>query len=577
MALKPFNHIIKELALMLAFVFIMLWGFTSRQDFIHADAYGYYDYLPSIFLHKDINRVDKPRNTQPLIYSRIDQNYAYNNLGNLRVNKYSCGTAAFLLPFYLPLQLVRQVLGYVDSGYELPYQVMVLFAAIFWLFIGLVFLRKTLIQLNVESNLIFLVQLSILFATPFTHYAWFDAGFSHVFSFTAVSLFCYFTISFFYQNKSKFILLMGLLMALIILLRPINFLVVFSIPLLVGNANNLTVLFRNIFRYWKSLLFALIIFGITLSLQCFLWYLQTGNFIVYSYQNESFYFDNPQLINSWFSYQKGLFIYTPLLLLFQLLSIWAGVKKNKYFITYYILYFLAISYVFSCWWSWFYGGSYGQRVYLDYLPILILPVSLMHLKIKWPSKLVLGIIITLSILLNLTQTWQHQEYILHWDQMNKEKYWQVFLRTSSPYKGWVWKQKCGEPSTTVTQALSIPNFKSAGNIPDTLMASNAFNFVGIENGDELRLSLYHNFPHELRTEIAIFAKDTITGKTIFWEQKYLLQFCNETPGTYQKGDYWFKPKSLNTIANAKFYLLAYNLQKGDSLQNILIQTIAAPK
>ncbi len=577
MVLKPFNQIFKELALMLAFIFIMLWGFTSRQDFIHADAYGYYDYLPSVFLHKDINRIDKPRNTHPLFYARIDQNYAYNNLGNLRVNKYSCGTAMFMLPFYLPLQLVRQVVGYVDSGYELPYQIMVLFAAIFWLFFGLVFIRKTLTQLNVESNLIFLVQLSILFATPFTHYAWFDAGFSHVFSFATISLFSYFTVSFFHQNKSIYILLMGLSMGLIILLRPINFLVVFSIPLLVGNANNLIILFRKIFRYWKSLLIALIIFGLTLFLQCFLWYLQTGDLIVYSYQNESFYFGNPQLINAWFSYQKGLFIYTPLLLLFQLFIIWIGFKKNKYFLTYYFLYFLAISYVFSCWWSWFYGGSYGQRVYLDYLPILILPVTLITKKIMLPYKLVIGSIVLLSCTFNLIQTWQHQQYILHWDQMNKEKYWQVFLRTSSPYKGWVWKQKCGEPSTMVTNSIPVTNFTSIGNISDTLMSSDAFNFIGIENGDELRLSLYHSFPHELKTEIALFAKDTITGKTIFWEQKYLLQYCNNTPGTYQKGDYWFKPQTPNSITNAKFYLIAYNLQRGDSLQNILIQTIANSK
>ncbi len=552
----------------------MMLGFSNRQEFINADAKGYYDYLPSAFLHKDLDRFPKSTQDFPETYHRIETLFDnYNQIDGFKVNKYTCGTAIFVFPFFYPLQQFRMLQGYVDSGYELPYQVIVLIAALTWFLIGLFYIRKTLLLHSIDRLSIFLCQFAIVFATPFTHYAWFDAGYSHVFSFAAISIFVYSVSAFLKGSSFKYFTAASLFFGLIIILRPINLLVLFAIPLLIEKSTLNGFSIKMLKTKWKLVLLSLFIMLMPAILQSILWYIQTGKFILYSYQNEFFDFLNPQLVNIWFSYQKGLFIYTPILLLFFVLTLSQNFSKNAFFSLYFISYFIAISYIFSAWWSWFYGSSYGQRVFLDYLPILILPIKLIQHKGKQIYRLLLGLILTLTIGLNLLQTWQYQHYILHWDQMNKSKYWLVFLRTSNPYMGWVWKEKSGEPKTKYYSPHKEINYKSNGLFADTILTTQGIHWKALENNGEMRLSLSHHFPHEFKGEIAVFAIDTITQEKLFWEQKQLLQFCNGTPGTLQIGDYWFKPKPQKPLESTKCYIVVYKLDKTDSLIKLKTQIV----
>jgi hypothetical protein len=559
-----------EWALIALFAALMLRFFSSQQGFIHADAHGYYDYLPSIFLHQDIQRNDKPRNLSPQAYERVDQNYSYVNLENYRINKYACGTAFFVLPFYLPTQVVRQLAGFSDTGYEFPYQVSVLLAALFWLWVGLLALKHTLLCLQVKQVTIRFLQTAIVFATPFTHYAWFDAGFSHVYSFAAIAIFCYLCICFSNTHQTKYLLLLGLTFGVIIALRPINFLVILALPLLLVEPNKIGQFFLAIFKQWKMLLLSIGLFSFILFIQCYLWYLQCGKWLVYSYQGESFDFQNPQLLNAWFSYQKGLFIYTPFLLLPLFFVCYFGFKKKPFFASYYLLFLLGLGYVLSSWWSWFYGGSYGQRVYLDYLPILVLPIALLSESFSKKLQYIVSAVLLLCIGLNLIQTWQHQEYILHWDQMNKEKYWKVFLRTSKPYKGWVWKQKSGAPEGDSKSLLPSLTYAATSAKEDTVFCLTQNQILSLKNGKELWIGLKHHFPHGLKTEVALFAKDTLNNKIHFWEQRHLLHFCNGQPNNYQLGDCWFTIPPFNPNPSTKLYFIAYNLPKNDTLHQIQV-------
>ncbi len=569
--MKPIgNHALREVLLLFVFTCVMLLNFNQRLDYIHSDGEGYYDYLPSVFIRKDLVRHQTISDTTTIFYPALNDKPYYKAYRNGLVNKYYCGTATILLPLFLPLHLCRSVLGFSDTGYEFPYQVMVLVGALLCLFVGLIAVRKILCQYRVRDFYIVCAQISILFSTPFTNYAWFDASYSHVFSFALISLFLLNIKLFTKHLYIKHLWLAGLALGLITILRPVNFLVCLALPLII----DLQGLFRVIDfikTNAKPFTIAVFLFLAPIMLQMCLWYLQTGYIYVYSYQHETFDFLNPQLLNILFSYQKGLFVYCPILAILIGTTVFLNPTKNTFFKAYFLFYFTFITYVFSSWWCWFYGSSYGQRVYLEYLPILILPIKLFTQKPKFPQKLAFSIVLLITITVNLIQTWQYQHYILHWDQMNKEKYWRVFLRTSNPYMGWVWKEKKGEATSNSFQPHQTISYYSKGVPSDTILKLAGFKFKALENGAEYRISLNHHFPHEYQGQIALFAIDTLTQEKLFWEQKQLLQFCNGKPGKFQTGDYWFKPKPTKKLNAAICYLVVYHLPPNDSLKDIKIQ------
>jgi hypothetical protein len=94
--------------------------------------------------------------------------------------------------------------------------------------------------------------------------------------------------------------------------------------------------------------------------------------------------------------------------------------------------------------------------------------------------------------------------------------------------------------------------------------------LSLKNGKKLWIGLKHHFPHGLKTEVALFAKDTLNNKIQFWEQRQLLHFCNGQPNNYQLGDYWFTIPPFNPNPSTKLYFIAYNLPKNDTLHQIQV-------
>lgn len=76
---------------------------------------------------------------------------------------------------------------------------------------------------------------------------------------------------------------------------------------------------------------------------------------------------------------------------------------------------------------WFYGGSFSSRVYVEYIPVFIGPIALFiqHMLPKFRGAMV-GLII-LIIAICQVQSYQYRYYDIHYIDMNKDKYWEVFL------------------------------------------------------------------------------------------------------------------------------------------------------
>ncbi|MEO1713578.1 MAG: hypothetical protein AAFU60_09625, partial [Bacteroidota bacterium] len=87
-----------------------------------------------------------------------------------------------------------------------------------------------------------------------------------------------------------------------------------------------------------------------------------------------------------------------------------------------------LTYVFSSWSNWWYGGSFSSRPYVEYLPIFGLGLGI--LLEQTSGRLRVGIL-TVLVILGLVcqvQIYQYRYYQIHYSEMTKERYWEVFLR-----------------------------------------------------------------------------------------------------------------------------------------------------
>jgi hypothetical protein len=395
---------------------------------IEADAKGYYAYLPAVFIYHDLNfgffdTIER--------HTYYNQNLEYDYLrkhNEKTINKYYAGTAVCLLPFFLAGHVITFLTGLPADGYSFYYTMMVHLGALFYLFLGLIGLRKLLRAYQTDEKVTAFVLFAIVFGTNLFYYSITEFAMSHLYSFTAITWFSYFTQKYFQHHSTKLILFIAPLIGLIVLIRPVNLLVIFAIPFLAGNNDNLLKGIRLLFSKSWIVISALTLFVLVIGIQLIIYKISTGNFIVYSYKEEGFNFLHPQFRNFMFSFRKGMFVYTPLLFLCLIGFIYIYRESRFRFFT--LLAFLIILiYVFSSWHMWFYGGSFSQRVMIEYYAFFAILLSasiklVSNLKIK---QLYIGIIF-LIILLCQVQTYQYRRMQIHWSDMNKEKYWNVFLR-----------------------------------------------------------------------------------------------------------------------------------------------------
>jgi hypothetical protein len=383
---------------------------------IDGDGKGYYLYLPAIFINQNFS------------HQAIDDRFILDFDGRA-ANKYYAGTALCMLPFFLIGCIISFVLGIELTGYSAPFQIMIGLAALFYFIAGLVFLSKLLklFHLNKTSSSFTLIFIAI--GSNLFNYVFVEPAMSHVYSWCFISGFLYFVKAFLVENKARDIYWGSVFLGILILIRPINGIVVLSIPFIAQEMFHFRRFFKVRFLFKSASIVLAIVY-----IQLLLWKFQTGNYFIHSYKNEGFYFSNPELLNCLFSFRKGLFVYSPIILIALLGSLvfW---KKNRFAFFAFTSFFLILLYVISSWWNWYYGPSFGQRAFVDFYSVLAIPLAFTIEKIQhanWRKTLLL--ICSACVFLNLIQTYQYNKQILSsWD-MNLQKYAYVFLKTSSKYR-----------------------------------------------------------------------------------------------------------------------------------------------
>ena len=403
------------------------WGKNRWNDIYKDDAKGYYSYLPAVFIYHDLNFN---------FYDSIENKHFLSNIfdyrkniNNIWINKYYCGTAVCQAPLFILTYAIGTCKGHKYDGYEKPFAIAISISTLIFLLISLFFLKKFLELYEIKKWDNALVLLASVFGTNALYYVTESPGMSHIYSMAFVCLFLFSAKKYFISFEKKYFLWLLFSSAFIFLIRPINLLIALSIPVLAGDIKTLKFAFNSLIKNKLSTLLSLIIFLIIISIQFIIYKIASGHFVVYSYSNEGFKFTELNIINFLFSYKKGLFLYEPLLFVSLICGSFYLWKVRKYELLTFFIFFFVTVYVLSSWWMWWYGGSFGCRVFIEFIPMfaLMLGISLNSCKNrKW--KITLTTTVIVLILFTQIQLYQYHCGLIHWEDMNYERYWNVFMR-----------------------------------------------------------------------------------------------------------------------------------------------------
>lgn len=426
--MKPAKWPVDKISIVLiAIGFLYIFGNLRSgkyfwKEIVLSDALGYYAYLPAVFIYHDLHFGFK----EGIERKYEEPSYYTQQLKEGKINKYYAGTALAEMPFFLIAHAYARLAGFDADGYSAPYMYAVALAAIFYMLAGLVFIRKILRLHGHNQTTIAIVLWVCAFGTHLFVYTLVEPGMSHVFSFAFVSAFIYYALRWMKGYEFKYLLLLAVALGMVVLIRPVNAMVVLAIPFLAGSFNKLKEIAKYGVAHLKKSALAIAVVPALFFIQLVFYKVQTGHFIVYSYQQEGFRFFDLNILNFLFSYKKGFFLYTPVLLV-ALLGTIVFFKQSLFKGLSFMLFFMLVVYVLSSWWCWWYGGSFSARPMVEFIPFLIMPLAALISSSNKVAKSALITVLVLLVALNQVQIYQYRYAIVHWSDMDKQMYWDRFL------------------------------------------------------------------------------------------------------------------------------------------------------
>lgn len=413
-------------------IFLLFFFFRPLNSpwfrIIGGDGHGYYSYLPATFVYNDKDLSFQWFNREfPKYYGdsgfETPEDIFVTGYQGRHINKYYPGLSFLWLPFFGTAHVISKLAGFPADGYSVLYQVFIGLAAVCYTCLGLFFLRKLLLKLFQNEAVALFVPVFVFFGTSLYDYCIFFNSMTHSYSFTWIVMSWYYAYEYLNQpqNKSRSLLFFLFCMAVTVFIRPLNVLSVLTVPVFATRNSKLTFSIRE-FRLHDLLPLFLLV-----SACVYCWrilYIQTGSFIPYTYTNEGFHLSASHLMELLASYQAGIFLYTPLLLV-ALAGCWYFVPRRKGWMM--ITLFFTILFIYSCWWYW----RMTSRALVDYAGISAILLAAL-LSGLWTQKKTRAVLITLVLCCIgyfQLKSMQFRNGILHPFYTDAHYYWTNFFVT----------------------------------------------------------------------------------------------------------------------------------------------------
>ncbi len=393
-----------------SFFFYPKWEQGTTEATLSWDVSGYYLYLPAFFIYEDAKQLkfmpeilEKYRPTHNL-------QQAYQHESGNYVLKYSCGQAVLYAPFFAIAHLIaQQHPDYAADGFSYPYQVGIGVGSFLVALLGLWFLRKILLQYFEDKTVAFTLLLLVA-SSNYLEYAGITNAMSHNWLFTLHTFLIWCSMRFHQRPSYGLTVAIGTCIGLAALTRPTE-IIVALIPLFWGMKSVRPEAWKERFQFLKSVTPQIVLAALLCAaigmLQIVYWKYATGDFIVYSYEDQGFSWLHPHLWDGFMSYRAGWLIYSPSML-FALLGFRALYRGHRQLFWVALAYIGLHIYITFAWDIWWYGGSLGQRALVQAYPMLCLPLAAFIEKIR-AGKGWKYLILALSILFTAYNFWLIQQ------------------------------------------------------------------------------------------------------------------------------------------------------------------------
>jgi hypothetical protein len=350
---------------------------------LRSDGVGYYVYLPAVILEHDVTLVRTAARSFGNNPTRIGGVYLVPVHGapsktRRPLNDHEVGVAVLELPFFLAGHALAAATGAPRTGFSWPYQAAAAAAGIAYVLVGLAVLASVLRRWFRRSTVV-VTLLALTFGGAVFEYATYDATYSHAYAFCLVAVIVRLTIAVRDRPRLGTAVALGTAVGLLGLIRVTNLAIVaFCALVSVESKADLAARARSLLRRLDLLAVGAGVALLVLLPELAYLYRITGRAFVNPYEAwvppARLELLHPHLIGVLFSVRKGLFFWTPLLLIAVAgLAFLRRTARPLFFAT--VVYLPLQTWIVASWTYWWYGGSFGMRALIDVMPVFALGLA----------------------------------------------------------------------------------------------------------------------------------------------------------------------------------------------------------
>jgi hypothetical protein len=422
----------------LSFIKIDYW----RTAAYGGDSWGYYVHLPATFIFHDIGDYSKSfeavkKYDANLPDPKVDKyGVRPTPIGKFAV-KYSHGMAVLLLPFFaIAHSFCKFTSLYPADGFSLPYMLANGLAVLFYVFLGLFFLKRLLNRYFTEG-VTWAVILSLTVATNLYYFTTYNSIMSHGPLFACYCFLLFATDTFYKSPDRKWTIMVGIGFGLVVLIR-MNELYALFIPLFwgVGSWQNMKerVLFLgNSFK--KYIVWTALPVAILFLPQILYWHFVSGQWIYNAYVGEVFDFQNPHITEGVFGYKNGWIPWTPVMI-FALLGLFFLRRYAKTALLPILLILPLHIFIIYSWWCWYYINGIGSRPMVEMYALLAFPLGAFYsflMRWKYAGATLMSAIVLIFSAFNLLKIYQEKQGLIWAQFSNRAFYWSMLTTTKSSH------------------------------------------------------------------------------------------------------------------------------------------------
>jgi hypothetical protein len=359
------RHFVAAAALAAAVAFAALYGSIYSPQAIHSDGYSYYVYLPSAFIYHDLTLEKLTKEWYGGSYPPWTGLRRWPSTGRW-LNLHPMGTAILMAPFFVLSDGLSAWSNLPRDGFSLYYQYGAGLAAVAYFLFGLAILRRML-RRQFSDGVVLTTLICITWGTNLFHYAVFDGTFSHAYAFFLVCVWLWLVERWWDRPTVVCSLGIGAVAALNVLVRHTNVIFALVLPLYgIVHWRDLSGRALALRDRWRQLALAALAGSVVVVPQLALYKWITGEWFVNAYVTHGmrFTFLSPHLIGVLFSTQKGLFFWSPILLL-SVPGVFLAKGQARAFVWPAIVVFALQAWIIASWPDWQFGSSFGHRGFTD--------------------------------------------------------------------------------------------------------------------------------------------------------------------------------------------------------------------